>query len=478
MASNERSISYDLKYYQSNLEPNIEMAISIQDQQTVFLAYRALFEGQNSQIRKDKAIRKALKKGKTSASTIKRLGEEKVVSVLKILLERGIFASELKAKLAFPTLYKTSPEQDARREVSDAGAAREEAEALQEVEALDSIPVDAEAGVPELDDGDSDEEEEQPVDPRHAKVEKTGKQGKAVVHVSNFVVLIKWEGTAQQSSPSVPSLYPVLFPFRVQHVILTRSQKLLEECCYDFTQQWMPSLLADKKWECAEAIELNKWAYTISKRHGKFPDGAFKKSSTNLAESLLAVNKLRHSSVHRLHTSAKGIIQMLDAAVKFAETLSDVARATQLEELSKEVKSKVKSQELNKNYLETKIKNELEEIDRQRRELAKREQQAIASMSAEDEDNTRFIGALLEDRLQAIMDGDSSNDQLNEPDFCKEAGDAHSDVMDEDPCDKRSKEPDSPNATAGGAQSGNENEVWATPRQRRDSELHLANGLQ
>ena len=144
MASNERSIEYNLRYYQSNLEPNVEMAISIQDKQKVFLAYRALFEGQNSHVRQPKVIRKILTSSskKPASPLVKGLGLDKVVAVLKELLESGVFLSELKAKLAFPVLYETSPEQEARHEASDAGAARDEAEALQEVEASDEIPVE------------------------------------------------------------------------------------------------------------------------------------------------------------------------------------------------------------------------------------------------------------------------------------------------------------------------------------------------
>ena len=160
MTSNERSISYDLRYYQSTLDPNIEMAISIKDQQRIFLAYRALFEGQNAQVRQPKVIRKILNSKKNSSSPlVQSLGFEKIVFVLKGLLERDIFSSEIKAKLAFPVLYETSPEQDARHEASDAGAAKDEAEALQEVEALDNAVVEeARAEVLEFEDVNLNEE--------------------------------------------------------------------------------------------------------------------------------------------------------------------------------------------------------------------------------------------------------------------------------------------------------------------------------
>ena len=135
----EQDIKYNLKYYESSLEPNLEMSISINDQQRVFLAYRALFQGSNSSIRQPKAIKRVLSSRGTKKTALEEsIGHEKTLLILKLLLEKGIFSSELKAKLAFPILYETSPEQDARHEASDVGAAKEEAEALREVEILDN----------------------------------------------------------------------------------------------------------------------------------------------------------------------------------------------------------------------------------------------------------------------------------------------------------------------------------------------------
>lgn len=138
----------------------------------------------------------------------------------------------------------------------------------------------------------------------------------------------------------MPSLYPVQLPFGVQYSILTSIQKLLEECCYHFTQKYAPNLLIDKKWDCAEAIELNKWTLAIVKRYGKFPAGAFRRPDHNIHQVLLAASKIRHAAVHRVRISAKGLMQMVDAAVKFAEALSDPVRASQLEELYRSLKAK------------------------------------------------------------------------------------------------------------------------------------------
>ena len=152
-----QNLQYDLQYYQSILEPNIAMSLSIQDQQRVFLAYQALFRGNNAVLRKPKAIRSLLiSKNQTTTPLIKSMGIDKVTTILKGLLERGIFESDLKAKLAFPTLYQTSREQDARHEESEAGAARNEAKALQEIEADNQVPVERDAEEDDNNDDDHD----------------------------------------------------------------------------------------------------------------------------------------------------------------------------------------------------------------------------------------------------------------------------------------------------------------------------------
>ena len=57
-------------------------------------------------------------------------------------MKKTYFSQNSKAKLAFPVLYETSPEQDARHEISNIGAAREEAEALHKIEALVNAAVE------------------------------------------------------------------------------------------------------------------------------------------------------------------------------------------------------------------------------------------------------------------------------------------------------------------------------------------------
>lgn len=115
------------------------MSHSIHDQQRVFLAYRALFDGQNSLIRRQKKIKQlAESHANSTRPLVQSLGLGNVVAILKDLLEREIFSSELKAKLAFPRLFQTSAAQEAQHSRSEAGAAESEERAFQQVQILDA----------------------------------------------------------------------------------------------------------------------------------------------------------------------------------------------------------------------------------------------------------------------------------------------------------------------------------------------------
>jgi hypothetical protein len=114
------------------------MAYSAADKRRVYLACRAIFTGNNAQLRKQKKIRELVDKRKSSLGPlIKDFGATKVVDILRILLEGRIFESELKAKIEFPELFHSSIERDVQRAASENEAARSAAEALEEIASLE-----------------------------------------------------------------------------------------------------------------------------------------------------------------------------------------------------------------------------------------------------------------------------------------------------------------------------------------------------
>jgi Zn-dependent M16 (insulinase) family peptidase len=110
------------------------MAYSSVDGRRVFLAYRTVFTGPHAQIRKSKKVREVIEQHKESfKSLIRDFGFEKVADIVKTLLDQRVFESELKAKIAFPELFQTSPARDVQRNASENDAARSVAEALEEL---------------------------------------------------------------------------------------------------------------------------------------------------------------------------------------------------------------------------------------------------------------------------------------------------------------------------------------------------------
>lgn len=105
----------------------------------------------------------------------------------------------------------------------------------------------------------------------------------------------------------------------------------------------------------------------------------------------------------------------MDAAVEFAQALSDPLRACQLQELALEIRNKMRSQELYNNFLETKLKKDLDRIQNLRQELAAQERRAISAMAEENESNMQLVGVLIGARLDEIFGIGSAENAPNDP---------------------------------------------------------------
>jgi hypothetical protein len=210
------------------------------------------------------------------------------------------------------------------------------------------------------------------------------------------------EGSAFQSH--MPSLYPSYIPYKAQHVILNTAQRILEECCYDFARNWLPEVLTNSGWDCAEAVELTKWTRMLLKHTRTLPPQALATREANLKDAFLSTHQLRHTAVHRLPTTARGIAELVQAALVLAETLQDHRRALLLKELHREIDSKIKAMELHKNALEDTLSYEFGKIRRKREELDRMEKALVANAIKEDQGNKALVGSLLEDSVCRIFD--------------------------------------------------------------------------
>ncbi|KAL8702918.1 MAG: hypothetical protein Q9201_003898 [Fulgogasparrea decipioides] len=347
----------------------------------VFLTARTVFVGPNAQIRDRKAIAAIVARHESTFQPLcQKFKTSRVIDITLSLLENRIFESELNTKLAFPELYQVSAARNLQHDLSEQHAARSEAEALEAV----SLAHDK---------GERNDSDDQ--DDNSAGEQKVGQ-------------II--DDPTRKLLPDVPSLYPAYVLFEVQHKLLNTVQSLLEQCCYDWAKQWLPSVLNDRKWTCAEAVELTKWVKVIP--HGKLPaDATALDSKTDLRPILNATHELRHAAVHRLPTSAKGIDKMLRNALSLATALHDTSTGFKIEQLVLDFQGCLKDMQLHKNHLENELDEELRDIHRQRAALEQREKDAKATMVQQDHDNTTKLSRLFEESLTKLTSAQRTNQE-------------------------------------------------------------------
>jgi hypothetical protein len=93
----------------------------------------------------------------------------------------------------------------------------------------------------------------------------------------------------------------------------------------------------------------------------------------------------------------------MQSASRLAQTLGDHSRAAELENLPLEIGSRIRDMELNKNFLENRLDEQLQAISEQRAELDRKEKEAITTMLQEDQENKLLMGSFLEDAVKTTI---------------------------------------------------------------------------
>ncbi|KAL8325293.1 hypothetical protein RB597_008518 [Gaeumannomyces tritici] len=328
-----------------------------EERRRVYVQCRPIFSGENARERRGKKIIALVEGSNSLHPLLREIGKDRVLQILQGLLDKGIFGSEHRAKVEFPDLFPPSPHRDAQRHASELSAARSTAEVLSEISSHSDkgrgFAAGSEAGNKSVMDTSVEPE------PRAQSQEK--------VEEDRFSV-------------RCPSLYPAYLPYQTQHLIVNKAQQVLEECCFDFATVSMSGLLQEKNWECPAAAELTEWTSMFLKGKSRWP-GLPKELGEEGRELLLEVANIRHTAVHRLPTTAK------------------------------ELSSKIKAMELNKNILEDTLASELQAIQKQRKGLDEKEARLIQAMLKDDMDNKALIGQLLEESVRKTFNKNGGDDQ-------------------------------------------------------------------
>ncbi|KAH7563655.1 hypothetical protein J3E72DRAFT_419392 [Bipolaris maydis] len=249
----------------------------------VFLKYRELFTGKN--VRKRKAIRKILLKNlpdpKASAGDAHI---NNVVSILKSLIEDGVFQSEEMTSKHFPDLITGPPLERPTGNISK----KRKASPRRSIDVGRVVQTKA--------------------------IDKSSPGTTAGISIVN----------SQGNRPFYVTPRPSAFPYNVQHYILSLSQQILEEACFLFMKRWLPSLLEKRGWGCAAAVELTNWVRVIKKHLDILPDGCMNtEQQKRFKEILPYIIRLRHTAVHRLQLTSVQLLKQVHSAYILAEVLQE-----------------------------------------------------------------------------------------------------------------------------------------------------------
>ncbi|KAL2016470.1 hypothetical protein VTK56DRAFT_3491 [Thermocarpiscus australiensis] len=100
----------------------------------VYLLCRPISSGNNAHVRKAKKVKELMDRNRPLLlPLLQDVGEGEVVNILRELLNKRIFESELRAKVEFPDLFRSSIVRNAQRQASEIDASRSNAQLLDEI---------------------------------------------------------------------------------------------------------------------------------------------------------------------------------------------------------------------------------------------------------------------------------------------------------------------------------------------------------
>ncbi|PWI65007.1 hypothetical protein PCL_08366 [Purpureocillium lilacinum] len=210
-------------------------------------------------------------------------------------------------------------------------------------------------------------------------------------------------GRLDDDTNLLPSLYPCYIPFDAQHLVLTTVQEILEECCFDFAEQWLPELVDEQGWTCAAAVELNRWTQYLNERTLTSLGLDANLERPGLGVLLVEMRSLRDVAVYRVPTTARGVSQLLHYARRFSNLLGDGKRTAAIDRIKEIVDDKIYLLELNKKVLESTASGKLRAIRDQHAALIRQEEQIVADMLHLDLERGQLAGRVLRHSIEKLL---------------------------------------------------------------------------
>jgi hypothetical protein len=137
-------------------------------------------------------------------------------------------------------------------------------------------------------------------------------------------------------------------------------QRILEEGCFDMAYRWMPGVLNQKGWSCAEAVELSTWRDFLP--NAVPPNALTPVRGYSLNMGLRDAVKIRNSAVHRHLCDNCEIRRMAQQAEDLMTMFGDVTRQSKFFVLGTELRDWDKTSGGDQQAARTKLEHALQQI--------------------------------------------------------------------------------------------------------------------
>lgn len=192
------------------------------------------------------------------------------------------------------------------------------------------------------------------------------------------------------------SLDSVLLPLWDQHRLLVRTQYTLEKACFSFAERELGGLLQREGWDCAEAVELNQWARTLSNNREVLHLADANDSGKPLTTILDWITQLRHDAVHRVRLSSSNLLQRMTAAVLLARLLQDDECGKVVSHIRQKTQTAIEEMVRNKQSLDTKLAQIKEEFAAKKAELERQENALLEAAVKEHKKPVTSVSRILD----------------------------------------------------------------------------------
>ncbi|KAF1833865.1 hypothetical protein BDW02DRAFT_648068 [Decorospora gaudefroyi] len=374
------------------MKNDLRMARPPLTDQLVYLALKEIFSGNEIQPSTLKKIRKRIEKHEADfriGTLIRNYGVESITQVAKGLLEDQVFGSRAIAKARFPELFPTflssqtnpPPTSEAKIKTSSTAAIQ---------------PTDSE--------------------PRIATTSLTTAQRAEVYSPEELLGIgerLKIRKEKEKTETIGAGLQAELFdsislPLWDQHRILVRVQYALEKACFTFAQKRLAGVLQREGWDCAEAVELNRWPKVLLTYQAECNLNDVSHDAKPLSSLLDSIVQLRHNAVHRVRLSSGELLQHITDAGYLAQLLQDGGCSKLMSTIRQRTQDAIEKLVRNKQLLECKLADIKKEFAAKRAEL---ERQELALMEAAVREHRKPVVSV-SGSLYQLSDALSGTDEI------------------------------------------------------------------